>query len=133
MTPKDQKAVDWQDAAPCKNHGFQKETNIIIDEVVGELKIPIVSCHSDEHPTPKKRGVMLVPVGKDKKTGEQLFVYRIHDHMVIKRRHGLQTVNDFWTLKRCGLDRVKVWATRQLGALKGKALVAFLKILAKLR
>jgi hypothetical protein len=121
-TPKDQKALDLEGAEPCQKHGFQNEEGFEVDEVVGEIKVPVILCHSKRHKAPKKRFIMLTPEG----------TFRVHDYGWIHRRHGRQTVNDRWTSKRCAKERAVEWAKRQLEALKGKGLRALLDLLAKI-
>ena len=45
-------------------HGFQKQPGFKVDEIVGEISVQVVKCHSSRDKTPKERVVMIMPNGK---------------------------------------------------------------------
>lgn len=88
---------DEQELKFDPSHGFQNEPGFQIDDVVGEIRLKVVMCHSLRRPQPKQRVVMLMPDGES---------IRVHDYVGVSRAHGVQVVHDRWSLVRVGKDRV---------------------------
>jgi hypothetical protein len=111
--------MNLDDAKLCTTHGFQRERGFAVDETVAEIVVPVIRCHSSEHPEPRERIVIVTPDGK----------VRVHDYATVCRAHGHQAVSDRWMLGRVGLSRVVEWVRRQVRALEPRAVTALLKVL----
>jgi hypothetical protein len=92
---------------PDTQHGFQNEPGFDIDEVVGELTLTVVRCHSDRNPSPKERVILLTPNG----------TLRVHDFIMVRRAHGKIIPGDVWTFGESTETRVRNILSRlMLGA-----------------
>lgn len=100
-------------------HGFQRERGFAVDEIVGELVVPVVLCHSDEHPAPAQRVVMFTVDGK----------VRVHDYLAVGRAHGRQIVGDKWTWGKATAARVLTVVGRVMVQLEGRLLSKLAKLL----
>jgi len=109
----------WEGAEMDRSHGFQRERGFVVDAVVGQIVIPVVRCHSDEHPEIAERIVVLTEDGK----------VRVHDYAAVARAHGHEVVGDRWMWGRASAARISTVVRRILQGLEGRALAALARVL----
>ena len=114
--------MEINDMQFCKKRGFQKEKGFEIDEVVGEISIPVVLCHSRQHKKPKERVLMPSPDG----------AIRVHDYIMIARSHGKQIPGDRWSFAKSFGKRLMTILGRVLTLYKASSMKKMKKLLDQL-